>query len=136
MRLLRPSPGESVDRQTILMLKARYGEIKKVNTKGFTDEVNEIQEYLDKNWYFKLREEQGTHLNTLFQKLSDINNTLWKLEDEIRLRATKPIEGENKERICQIALLVPEWNDKRADAVQEINRLFLVVETEKIYLAK
>ena len=133
MRLLRPNPGECADRQSILHLKAKYGELKHINVKPFTDEIEEIQDYLQKNWFIKIEFDKGAQYDELWKKLSAINNELWKIEDEVRLRARESVL--NKERLVEIALTIPVKNDLRAKIVQEINRLFQVAEQEKVYIA-
>lgn len=133
MRLLRPTPGECADRQTILHLKAKYGELKHINVKPFTDEIAEIQDYLDKNWFTRIDFAVGAQFDSLWKRLSEINTDLWKVEDEVRLRAReKPL---NEKRLVEIALYIPIQNDLRAKVVQEINRLFLVAEQEKVYIS-
>lgn len=133
MRLLRPSPGEAADRQTILHLKAKYGEIKKINTKPFVDEINELQTYLDVHYFSKITDEQGNKFTELYGKLASKNKELWLIEDEVRLRIK---QGEdNTTRLSEIAKLVPKLNDERAAFVQEINAIFSITEVEKVYLA-
>ena len=133
MRLLRPAPGECADRQTILLLKAKFGTIKKVNTKPFTDELNEIQEYLERNWYFKLTPEQGTKNDELIKQLQAVNGELWKLEDEIRLRMGMDTVDEKRE--SDLCRSVARFNDRRAKLVQEINTIFQCAVAEKVYVA-
>lgn len=137
MRMLRPSPGEVADRQTILLLKCRYGSMKHVNIKPFQDEHIELQTYLQLHWFIQFApvdDPKGIKFDVLTTELQEVNNNLWKLEDEIRLRAKQtPID---KERLLEIALLVPKLNDQRSDLVQKINKLFFVAEQEKIYLAQ
>lgn len=133
MRLLRPNPGECADRQSILHLKSKYGELKHINVKPFNDEIMEIQDYLQKNWFTLIAFDKGSQFDELWKKLSAVNSELWKIEDEVRLRAREtPL---NKERLVEIALLVPVKNDLRAKIVQEINRLFQVAEQEKVYIS-
>ena len=133
MRLLRPSPGEAADRQGILLLKCRYGIAKNVNTKPFEDEINELQTYLDVHYFNKINEETGEKYNQLFQQLKDVNNDLWRIEDEVRIQIRKP--SLDRVRLVEIAIAVPTANDKRMALVQEINRLFNLDVKEKVYIA-
>lgn len=133
MRLIRPTPGECADRQTILHLKAKYGELKHINVKPFVDEIGEIQDYLEKNWFITIDFDKGAQFDHLFKMLQSINTELWKVEDEVRLRAKE--KTLNKDRLVEIALYIPVQNDLRAKTVQEINRLFLVAEQEKVYIS-
>lgn len=134
MRMLTPSPGECADRQTILELKCKYGQLKHINTKPYSDEINLIQNYLEKEWFYKIVPNIGAQYNQLYFKLKDINSQLWRLEDEIRIRSTEP--SPDKDRIVEIAMLIPKLNDERAGLVQEINGLFRVRGQEKVYLTK
>ena len=132
--MLRPAPGECVDRQTILMLKAKFGTLKKINTKPFTDELNDIQEYLEKNWYFKLNETEGATNDALIKQLQVVNGELWKIEDEIRLRMSND-QNRDVPREADIARIIPTLNDKRAKLVQDINAIFQCATVEKVYVA-
>lgn len=134
MRMLRPSPGEAADRQTILHLKCKYGDLKRLNIKPFRNELEELQEYLERNWFIRLSEEDGRHYNELCVKMGDVNNQLWKLEDEKRLRIKQ--NTADLQREFDMSRSVTKLNDDRADLVNEINKLFMVVEQEKIYLAQ
>lgn len=114
--------------------------MKHVNVKPFTDELTELQDYLQRHWFVRINEQEGLQFNALMEALAKVNNDLWKIEDEVRIRMKKfSLEGKDHkdtERLAEIALLVPELNDKRGDLVQEINRMFGVAEQEKIYVAK
>jgi len=134
MRLLRPSPGEAVDRQTILHLKCKYGELKHINVKPFTDEINELQTYLDVHFYHKISEENGQRLNVLYADLAALNGKLWKLEDEARIRRVE--QPRPVERLADMRDLTTDLNDARAMLVQQVNALFTISEPEKVYIAQ
>lgn len=141
MRMLRPSPGECADRQSILLLKCKYGALKHVDVKPFSDENNEIQSYLQKNFFYQLNEEKGAKFDELLKKLQEVNHSLWKIEDEVRIYVRKDdareaIDGDQQERLSEIALTIPRLNDKRSDLVQEINAIFGLAGREKVYIAK
>lgn len=138
MRLLRPSPGEAADRQSILHLKCQYGELKNMNIKPFTDEISELQTYLDVHYFHKITEETGEKYNGLFGSLARLNRDMWKLEDEVRIRTADTYEHkgpDNDARLLVIVRLIPQLNDKRAALVQEVNSLFSIHQQEKIYIA-
>jgi hypothetical protein len=104
-----------------------------MNVKPFSDEIYELQVYLDVHYYHLLTDEPGAKVNELYQKLARVNRELWKIEDEVRLRVNEnPL---NKDRLVEIALLIPKLNDQRADLVQQINVVFQQVpQPEKIYI--
>jgi hypothetical protein len=133
MRLLRPSPGEAADRQTILLLKAQYGNVSKINIKHFTDEQNEIQDYLAREYFSHIGTTTGELYNQLFIKLKEVNATLWRLEDEIRIQMK--LVPQNKERLAELGPLICDHNDQRMRLVQEINKLFGITQQEKVYVA-
>lgn len=152
MRMLQPSPGEAVDRQTILQLKCQHGQKKGVNVKPFVDENNALQEYLEKNWLLLTQKSMQDPYDRLWAALKEVNKKLWDLEDEIRTLkvslgiakipahdAACMISGNMQNpkclRIVEIGLLVPELNDRRAKLVQEMNALFGIRTQEKLYVA-
>ena len=158
MRMLQPSPGEAVDRQTILQLKCQHGQKKGVNVKPFVDENNALQEYLEKNWLLLTQKSMQDPYDRLWAALKEVNKRLWDLEDEIRLLKSSltklpgvhqsqmsaremaclisgNIQNISCMRIIEIGLLVPELNDRRAQLVQELNALFGIRTQEKLYVA-
>jgi hypothetical protein len=119
MRMLRPSPGEVVDRQTILELKAQYGQsldqqktiekviveedkkrigttvlqgASKINLKPFLDEHEALQKYLEKDWFpmIATSEDKQKDFDSLYEQLSETNHDLWKLEDQARILVSAP----------------------------------------------
>lgn len=135
MRLLNPNPGECVDRQTILELKITAAVEKKIWAKPWGDECNAIQDYLEKNWLMIAPKTLQHDYDSLYKELKRINGELWKLEDEIRELAKKELTWANgeKDRVVEIALLIPKLNDERAEAVRKLNALFTISSQEKIY---
>lgn len=118
-RLLRPNPGECVDRQTILELKAEHGQsldpqqvtdhIKqdteaatvvktvmlnpsKVNIKPFLDEHEAIQRYLEEYYFPNIQAfpDRQTSYDSLYKQLGEVNSGLWNLEDQARILRAAP----------------------------------------------
>ena len=150
MRMLQPSPGEAVDRQTILSLKMHHGAKKGMNVKAFVDENNELQRYLEQNFFLIAPKALQDPYDRAFNALKEVNRQLWDLEDEIRnlkiefgggglsaQEMARVISGQihlpASLRIIEISLLIPELNDRRAKLVQEINRLFGIYSQEKVF---
>lgn len=150
MLLLQPSPGHCVDRQTILQLKCHNGLKRNLNIQPFVDENNALQTYLEKNWFMLAKKNIQHAYDTAFTKLKGINTELWALEDEIRRLLKIVPEGDvpdvagylasnghmpEVKRLIEIALYIPQLNDRRAQAVAEINALFGINTMEKVYNA-
>ncbi len=141
MWLLQPNPGEVVDRQSILHLKCAAGNAKKLNVQPFVDEINHLQDYLEKNWFRLAQQSIQPDYDTAFSQLKDVNARLWKLEDQIRELKRKfespnssaNYQEELKGLIVQVALQIPELNDIRAELVRKINGFFGISTQEKIY---
>ena len=107
MRLIHPSPGELLDRKTILHLKIEAGRRRPVSVAHFEEELKMIE---------------------AARELADVNRKLWDAEDEVR-----ELPRSAQERLAELAKWIPELNDRRADLVQRVNRLFAVSQTEKLY---
>jgi hypothetical protein len=156
-RMLNPSPGEIADRQTILILKIRHGEVKerqsalvskpgnglsRPTAKGisaskvqhFVDENEQLQKHLDANWFSSVPTAVKQTYHELFAELATTNGQLWKREDEAR---TLRLETRNATVMCRAGELMFEitlLNDKRAEFVQQINELFGITVQEKVYV--
>lgn len=141
MKLLRPSPGECADRQTVLQIKMRVCAQKKIPLQSFVEEHNSIQTYLEKEWFPELIIKQGKPAGEKYDQmmldLEKVNQGLWNLEDEIRsiMTLSDAHREEKKQRVVEIAFTIPELNDIRARIVSEINQLFDVKTREKVYAA-
>lgn len=168
MRMLKPSPGECADRQTILLLKIQYGgegsepenvklsmesgvlekeggvEIpaqrvtvkgtSKVNIKPFQEEHELLQRYLENNWFPDIPKDKGVVYDEYLDQLADVNERLWKLEDEARaLRKVTPRTQTVWMRAGEVLFTINDENDQRAELVQKINKLFDVQQLEKLY---
>lgn len=157
MRMLHPSPGEIVDRQTILQLKlqainkqprahapldlegkpagtVRTAVAGKLDPTQFELEHNELQEYLEKFWFPDLKPDVGKNFNALMEDLAEVNQRLWQLEDEARQLRYASMRGNLEgDRPKEILFAINDWNDRRADLVQKINGLWGLQGREKIY---
>jgi hypothetical protein len=162
MRMIKPSPGECADRQTILKLKVASvdpGESKvagdqvhvmdaggsertvnrtllknapKVNVQPFLLENEEIQRYLEQYWFPDFPR-VGDRYDELFDGLADVNERLWKLEDEARVLRAAEKNTDTIYRAATVLFEITEENDKRSELVREINRLFSIDTQEKVY---
>jgi len=136
MLLLRPSPGQCVDRQVILRLKIHEAAKRNLESRQFAEEHQALQAYLEKYWFPSINQNQRREFALYSRQLSKVNRALWDLEDDIRrLKALSP-NGREREtrRIVSIAFAIPEFNDDRARLVEKINALFKVIAQEKLYL--
>ncbi len=136
MGLLAPSPGEVVDRQTILELKIAAAKKNQISTRDFAEEYDQLQAYLGKNSFTPKPGQDD--FKTLYAKLKDMNTQLWNIEDEIRLiirqaGAPSSLTAEQRAAVCRISFAIPRLNDQRAELVQQINKLFNINRVEKLY---
>lgn len=136
MPLLHPSPGECVDRQTILKLKIANAKAKEKESQHFQEEFESLVQFLEQHWFPKARGEWRQRFMQYTDELQTVNQTLWNLEDEIRELKAFPEEKRrlHRERIVAVAFAVPENNDVRARVVAKINALFGLSVPEKLYL--
>jgi hypothetical protein len=136
MGLLTPLPGEVVDRQTILELKMDAAGKKEISANAFRDEYDQLQAYLEKNSFARAPERQDQE--ALYKKMKDVNTQLWNIEDEIRLIIknagdSSKLSADQKVQVCKISFEIPRLNDRRAELVREINKLFNIDRVEKLY---
>jgi hypothetical protein len=107
------SYGEVLDKITILEIK----------TKNISDEnklknvTNELG-ILTKTWEDHVT--SSPELSTLKSQLKEVNQSLWDIEDNIRIKESK---REFDDEFIQIARSVYVINDKRADVKKQINIL-------------
>jgi hypothetical protein len=135
MQLLRPSPGECIDRQTILQIKIQEATKAGSDGRHFRDEDKELQLYLERTWFQAAQGEVVKRLELFSADLKKVNQSLWDLENKIRYLKSLPKEKRDKrtEDIVSIALAIPELNDERARLVGIINSLFGLMAQEKLY---
>jgi hypothetical protein len=127
MRLIHPSPGELLDRKTILHLKIQAGRRQGVGVAHFEQELKMIDAALA-DWFGKNPGADRRAYDEAARELAEVNGKLWDAEDEVRALARNA-----KDRLAELAKWIPELNDRRADLVQGVNRLFAVSQTEKLY---
>src|SRR5580704_13506540 len=152
MPLLKPMPGDLADRQSILELKinhcnAEFDEDKSlpkgkmlgmtrtlvnknaVNVAPFIDELDLIRKELTEKWVpdlIKLNRVEA--YDKLYDEISEVNSSLWELEDKIRALKAAPsfVESRDKDwlvRVMETSFEITDANDKRAVLVKSINKL-------------
>jgi len=124
---MNPSPGELVDRKTILRLKIEAGRRRQVDVGHFREELLLIEAALAE-WFRKSPGADRGAYDATTRDLADVNQQLWRAEDEVRR-----LPRSERERLADLAKLIPALNDRRAELVQQANRLFRVGQVEKIY---
>lgn len=123
------SNGEIMDKLTILAIKLQQikdpAKLKNVQTEF--DELDPIVQGM----YEALEAEDIEYLQDLYKNLKDINQTLWNIEDQIRIHESKK---DFKDDFVELARSVYFTNDERAEYKKKINELTgsLLVE-EKSY---
>ena len=125
MRLLAPlSVGELIDKITILKIKQ-----KKASDKEKLNNINHELDELETTW----RNEKSPELDIsdLFDQLTEVNEALWKIEDDIRAKeAANMFDHE----FIELARAVYKQNDRRATLKKEINlRSGSALVEEKLY---
>ena len=105
------SIGELWDKYTILLIKQN-----KVTDKTKLNHVNNELNYLN-----TFMEKYNYKDNKLFIQLKSINEKLWDIEDNIRL---KEKEKNFDDKFIELARAVYYTNDKRCDVKKKINVLF------------
>jgi outer membrane murein-binding lipoprotein Lpp len=107
------SPGEALDRLTILTLKlARITDASKLA--HIERELRSLALRVDPLL------EDNEALRGFRDALLDVNAKLWDCEDEIRRQA---VQNAARSDVLQVATRIPELNDKRARLKADINRL-------------
>ncbi|MDC3170989.1 DUF6165 family protein [Prochlorococcus sp. AH-716-E13] len=105
------SLGELIDKITILEIKKIY--MSGIKLKNVNKEIKLLKKIL-----------QDTNLNIdidLINNLKQINNNLWKIEDNIRIKESNQ---EFDKEFIQLARSVYKENDKRASIKKEINQKY------------
>ncbi len=109
--LIPISPGELLDKITILQIKAERIEdpAKVANVKTELDMLQQV-------WQEKVEDDDT--IAALAAELKSINEALWEIEDDIRDEERNRRFGE---RFIELARAVYVTNDKRADAKKRVN---------------
>ncbi len=125
MQLLAPiSVGELIDKITILKIKQ-----KKASDKDKLVNINRELDELETTW--KKDKAPELDISDLFDQLTQVNEVLWKIEDDIRAKeATNAFDKE----FIELARSVYKQNDHRAALKKEINiRSGSTLVEEKLY---
>jgi len=109
--LIPISPGELLDKITILQIKAERmtDPVKVANVKTELDMLSEV-------WNRAV--EVDAEISALTAKLKSVNEALWQIEDDIRDEERGRRFGE---RFIELARAVYVTNDERANAKKKIN---------------
>ncbi len=122
--LIPISPGELLDKITILQIKAERitNPVKVANVKTELDMLSKV-------WDESV--ESDDVITTLSAELKSINERLWEIEDDIRDEEHNRRFGE---RFVELARAVYVTNDERADAKKKVNlHLNSTIVEEKSY---
>jgi len=112
------SNGEIVDKLTILAIKLE--QIKdKAKLKNVQTEYDELAPIVH-GMYDSLNENDQVKMKGFHQDLQNINQTLWNIEDQIRIHESK---GDFEDDFVELARSVYFTNDERAEVKKYINVL-------------
>lgn len=109
--LVPVSPGEVLDKITILQIKAE-----RIEDPAKVANVRTELDMLSKVWHDSV--EQDAVIQALAAELKTINEALWEIEDDIRDEERNKQFGE---RFIELARSVYVTNDQRADAKKKVN---------------
>jgi len=122
--LIPISPGELLDKITILQIKAE-----RINDPVKVANVKAELDLLAKVWSETV--EIDAEINALTAELKSVNETLWEIEDDIRDEERGRRFGE---RFIELARAVYVTNDERANAKKKVNlHLNSTIVEEKSY---
>ena len=125
MQLLAPlSVGELIDKITILKIKQ-----KKASDQQKLSNINRELEELELTW--GKEKTPGLDISDLFAQLTQVNEALWGIEDDIR---AKEAANAFDQEFIELARSVYKQNDHRAALKKEINlRSGSTLVEEKLY---
>jgi hypothetical protein len=109
--LIPISPGELLDKITILQIKAE-----RIGDPGKVANVRSELDLLQKVWDESVSEDD--RIRALSAELKSINEALWEIEDDIRDEERNKRFGE---RFIELARAVYVVNDDRANAKKKVN---------------
>ena len=122
--LIPISPGELLDKITILQIKAE-----RITDPAKVENVKTELEMLSKVWDESI--ESDDVIASLSVELKSINEALWEIEDDIRDEERNRRFGE---RFIELSRAVYVTNDKRANAKKKVNlHLNSTIVEEKSY---
>ena len=107
------SPGELIDKITILQIKAD-----KIQDISKLENVNKELELLTNSLHQSVK--ITNELKLIMDQLQQVNETLWVIEDKIRLHETSQKFDTD---FIELARAVYKENDKRADLKRKINNV-------------
>jgi len=125
LQLLAPlSVGELIDKITILKIKQKKAS-DKLKLANINRELDELETTWEKN------KAPGLDISDLFDQLTQVNEALWKIEDDIR---AKEAANAFDQEFIDLARSVYKQNDHRAALKKEINmRTGSTLVEEKLY---
>jgi hypothetical protein len=155
--ILNPSPGDLVDRQTILQIKIEHcgiegqghaptsveileqtaqksvtrtkvSDLTEVNIQPFLIEHEAIQQRLELDWFSKLTPKQGDEFEELMGQLRHYNSELWKLEDQARVLRAAP-----RDEVYRQTIVVRKANTLDAITTANDTRAALVKAINKLW---
>ena len=107
------SVGELLDKLSILEIK-----LNKIKNPSFLQEIK--KEYLALNETKNNNINSSNEIDILYKNLKEINEKLWKIEDEIRLCEKK---SNFKDKFIKLARDVYFTNDERSKTKSKINKI-------------
>lgn len=110
MSLLHPTPGEIIDRLTIVDLKLKAFRKAERDTSALEAEKLELQQNIS-------RLKAAKNAKALKKWLENINLTIWKAEDDVR--AWRSPHGHDK--LAEFSLKIARYNDYRSKVIREID---------------
>jgi uncharacterized coiled-coil DUF342 family protein len=124
MSLLCPTPGQVIDRISILALKIDSYRKAKRNEKSLLEELLELEAFLDS------QEKHSPEITELSRQLASTNQELWDCEDEIRAE-----DEANDYCLSRIALEIVRLNDLRSKLITQLDLAYSCPSPteEKIY---
>ena len=105
------SPGELIDKITILQIKAD-----KIQDIWKLENINKELELLTNSLYQSVK--MTNEVTLIMDELQQVNETLWVIEDKIRLQEAS---GKFDTDFIELARAVYKENDKRANLKRKIN---------------
>jgi hypothetical protein len=133
MSILNPTPGELLDRLSILRLKIAAFDKKELCTDALEAEKAGIEEMM-RDWARGLLEDMVSEeteqlINQSVNALAAVNALLWKAEDDVREASLD--EAFKLARLCKH---IAAMNDARNEHILKLDTLYgLKVKSDKIY---
>ena len=107
------SAGELLDKLSVLEIK-----LNKIKNSSLLQEIKKEYNVLNETKNKNIN--SSNEINILYKNLKEINEKLWKIEDEIRLCEKN---SDFKDKFIQLARNVYFVNDKRSKTKSEINKI-------------